>query len=141
MRHATNLLSSQVAPLQTLVLWAQLQMRDVLGCRTVLNSHVVLCATVVSFLGHLLPMSATPLIIWKAPGSESVRVMGTGVALFHSVLRVSHVCVHVLITVDTTCSKLLHGHTQLLGCSYLRRFVALISYYMYMHMVIHTCFP
>ena len=95
-------LSSQIVHLQTLVLWTQLQMRDVLDCRTVLNLQVVLCATVVSSLGHLLPMSATPLIIWRAPGSENVREMETGVVVFHSVLLVSHVCIHVLITVATT---------------------------------------
>ena len=64
-------------------------MRDVLDCRTVLNSQVVLCATVESPLGHLLSMSATPLTVWKVPGSENVREMETGVVLFHSVLLVS----------------------------------------------------
>ena len=88
------LLSCQVAHLQTLVLWTQLQMRDVLDCRTVLNSQVVLCATVVSPLGPLLSMSATPLIIWKAPGSENAGVMETGVVLLHSVLLVSYVCMY-----------------------------------------------
>ena len=68
MRHATNhLLSWQVAHLQTLALWAQLQMRDVLVCRTVLNSQVVLCATVALPLGPLLSMSATPLVVWRVP--------------------------------------------------------------------------
>ena len=61
-----NLLSWQVVHLQTLVLWVQLQMRDVLGCRTVLYSLVVLCATVVSSLDPLLSTSVTLLTIWRA---------------------------------------------------------------------------
>ena len=32
-------------------------------------------------------------IIWKVPGSENARVMGTGVALFRSVLLVSCACI------------------------------------------------
>ena len=60
-----SFLSWQVVHLQTLVLWVQLQMKDVLVCRTVLSSQVVLCATVVSPLGPLLSMSATPLIVWR----------------------------------------------------------------------------
>ena len=96
MRHATNhLLSWQVAHLQTLALWSQLQMRDVLDCRTVLNFQVVLCATVESLLGPLLSMSATPLIVWRAKIWENVRAMETGVVLFHSVLLVS--CMYSLV--------------------------------------------
>ena len=106
------LLSWQVAHLQTLVLWVQLQMRDVLDCcRTVLNSQVVLCATVVSPLVPLLSMSATPLIVWKVPGSENARVMGTGVVLFHSVLLVSHLL--PLLSRTMHCSIL---YTQFLAC-------------------------
>ena len=105
------LLSCQVAHLQTLVLWTQLQMRDVLDCRTVLNSQVVLCATVVSSLGPLLSMSATPPIIWRVPGSENARVMGTGVVLFHSVLLVSHLL--PLLSRTVHCSIL---YTQFLAC-------------------------
>ena len=90
MRHVTNhLLSWQVAHLQTWVLWTKLQMRDVLGYRTVLNSQVVLYATVVSPLGLLLSMSATLLIIWRVLVSENAREMETRVVLFHSVLLVS----------------------------------------------------
>ena len=89
---ATFAISWQVVHLQILVLWAHLQMRDVLVCGTVLNFQVVLCATVVSPLGPLLSMSVTPLIIWKVPGSENVRAMETGVVLFHSVLLVSCKC-------------------------------------------------
>ena len=94
MSHATNhLLSWQVVHLQTLVLWTQLQMRDVLDCRTVLNSQVVLCATVVSPRGPLQSMSATPAIIWRALASENARAMETGVVLLHSVLLVSCKCI------------------------------------------------
>ena len=92
MKHATNhLLSWQVVHLQTLVLWTQLQMRDVLvlGYGTVLNSQVVSCATVVSPLDPLFSISATLLIIWRVPGSEHARAMETGVVLLHSVLLVS----------------------------------------------------
>ena len=64
---ATFAISWQVVHLQTLVLWAHLQMRDVLVCGTVLNLQVVLCVTVVSPLGPSRSMSATPLIIWRVP--------------------------------------------------------------------------
>ena len=89
---ATFAISWQVVHLQILVLWTQLQMKDVLVYGTVLNSQVVSCVTVVSPLGPLLSMSATPLIIWRVPGSENARVMETGVVLFHSVLLVSCKC-------------------------------------------------
>ena len=84
----------QVVWLRTLALWVQLQMRGVLGCSTVLNSQVVLCATVISPLGQLLSICATLPIIWRDPGSENVRAVktvGTGVALSPSVLLVSYV--------------------------------------------------
>ena len=69
-------------------------MRDVLECSTVLNVQVALCATVMSLLGLLLSICATLPIIWRDPGSENVgavKTVGTGVALFHSVLLVSYV--------------------------------------------------
>ena len=69
-------------------------MRYVLGCSTVLNLQVALCATVMSHLGLLLSICATLLIIWREPGSENVRVarvMETGVILFRIVLQVSQV--------------------------------------------------
>ena len=107
-----NLPSSQVVHWQTLVLGTQLQMRGVLGYKTVLNSQVVLCATVESSLGPLLFMSATPAISWRVPGWENARVMETGVALFHSVLLVSrafnnfHASISIAISVHASaCTK------------------------------------
>ena len=83
----------QVVWLRTLEFYVQLQMRDVLGCRTVVNLQVVLCATMVSPLGPLLSIYATLPINWRGQGSENVRavkIVETGVALFHSVLLVSY---------------------------------------------------
>ena len=68
-------------------------MRDVLGCRTVVNLQVVLCATVMSPLGLLLSICATLPIVWRDPGSDNVEVVKTvetGVALSLSVLLVSY---------------------------------------------------
>ena len=67
-------------------------MRDALGCRTVLNLQVVLCATVVSLLELLLSICVTLPIIWRDPDSENARdvtIVENGVARFHSVLLVS----------------------------------------------------
>ena len=87
----------QVVWLRTLELQVQLLMRDVLGCSTVVNFQVVLCATVVSLLGPLLSICATLPIIWRDPGSENARaarVMETGVVLFQIVMQVSQIFLH-----------------------------------------------
>ena len=88
-------------------------MRDVLDCRTVLNSQVVLCATVESPLGPLLSMSATPPTIWRVPDSENVKEMETGVVLLHSVLLVSHLSPPVCRTIAVWLVKSIFECTQL----------------------------
>ena len=75
-----------------------------------LNSLVVLCATVVSSLGQLLSMSATPPIIWMDLGLENVRAMETGVALFHSVLLVSDVHVLLCVTKQVITCGMINVH-------------------------------
>ena len=68
-------------------------MKDV-GCRTVVNFQVALCATMMSLLGPLLSICATLPINWRDQGSENVRavkIVETGVAPSHSVLLVSYV--------------------------------------------------
>ena len=83
----------KVVRLRTLALWVQLQMRDVLGSKTVVDFHVVLCATVVSPLSPFLSICATLHVIWRDPGSdnvEAVKIVETGVAPSHSVLLVSY---------------------------------------------------
>ena len=86
-------------------------MRDVLGCRTVLNFQVVLCATVVSALDPLLCIYATPPIVWRAPVSGSARaarVMEIGVNLYHSVLLVSNIfsLIHVIVVAISSSAPL-----------------------------------
>ena len=77
-------------------------MRDVLDCSTVLRFQAVLCATVVSQLGPLLPTCVTLPIVWKDPGSENagvVKIVETGVVLFHNVLLVSYLFMHLMCVV------------------------------------------
>ena len=86
----------QVVWLRTLELQVQFQIRGVLACSTVLRFQAVLCATVVSPLGPLLFIAVTLPIILRNLGSENARVVKTlkivetGVVLFHNVLLVSY---------------------------------------------------